>query len=233
MTVLPDSGAPTDDFIGINLMAFDYGLRGINQNLQFNYISQNNGDVMSHNMDIIGLNNIPNIGVGIDETYGNLYINFLQGSFGYINSNWDWTLGIGAGGSVSLNRKKTFMLRGYVNLYYMYISHNLGTYTDTTETGFDINGANIGTYIKNLKYVNSALCASPMLELCYRANKWDFLVGVGYNFTLYYKEKIDFYRTKLPIEDALYYSNGTPVIQGAIIPGNYIIQIGLIKEFEL
>lgn len=233
MTVLPDSGTPSSEFVGIKFFASDMALKGLNQDLHFNYMSLNNGYVMSHDMNITGLNNIPNIGIGLDETYGYLFVNFVQGSIGYINHTLDWNVGIGAGCSIPLNKPKSLMLRGYVNVSYMYISYVLGTYSDTTFTGFDINGSNIGTYVKNVKYVNSTFCASPMLELLYRADKWDFFVGIGYNFTLYYKEKLDFYRTHIQIQDGLYDNSGEPVTKGAIIPGNYIIQVGLVKEFEL
>jgi hypothetical protein len=233
MTVLPDSGSFSPDYIGINIVASDINLKGLKQNLHFNFLSPNNGFEMSHGMNTTGLSNIPNIGVGVDETYGNLFINFVRGSIGYIDNTLDWHVGLGAGGAVTLNRTKTLVLRGYVDLSYMYISYFLGTYSDTTLTGFLINGANIGTYVKNVKYVNSAFCIDPNIELFYRGKKWDFFVGVGYNLTVYYNEKIDFYRTTTPIEDGIYYNSGNPVIKGAIIPGNYIIQLGLVKEFEL
>jgi len=233
MTVLPDSGTFSPDYIGINIVASDINLKGLNQNLHFNFLSPNNGFDMSHSMNTTNLKNIPNIGVGIDETYGKLFLNFARGSIGYLNNTLDWHVGLGAGCAIPLNHSKTFMLRAYANLSYMYISYVLGTYTDTTFTGFLINGVNIGTYIKNVKYTNGAFCVDPNVELFYRGNKWDFFIGAGYNLTLYYKEKINFYRTSTPIQDGIYYSSGYPVTKGVIIPGNYIIQIGLVKEFEL
>jgi hypothetical protein len=235
MPVFSDTGAfsTTDNFIGLKIGLADYNIITLNQDLRFSYTSQNNGFVMSHDMNVKGINNIPHLSLGVDETAGHLLINFLDASIGYNQHTWNWTAGLGAGYALSLNKKNTLMLRMYANLFYENITYGLGSYSDSTLQGFLVNQVNIGTYVKNIKYVNNALCVSPGLELLYRRNKLSFFLGAAYNYTLIYKEKLDFYRTHIPLNNGLYNSSGSPITQGAMKPGNYIIQLGIVKEFGL
>jgi hypothetical protein len=233
---LPDSGlfSASDGFIGLRLNLVDYNVGGVNKDLTFDYVSQSNGFEMKHDMNLKGLSNIAGIAFGVDETVGNhLLINFFNASVCYTQHAWCWNAGIGAGYVVSLNKTKSLMLRAYLNVFYQNLTYSVGSYTDTTLIGIEVNGVGVGTYIKNVKYVNNAICASPGLELLYRRNKIDFFLGAGYNATLYYKEKLDFYRTHISIGNGIYDSEGNPVTKGALIPGNYIIQLGIIKEFGL
>jgi hypothetical protein len=234
MTVIPDSlhQGQFMDFVGIRFIAEDFGLRSTNENLKFSYTSINTGFVMSHSMNVKGLSNTPNIGFGLEEDVNkHLFIDFFDATIGYIQNTINWNVGAGIGYIFNLNAKKTLLLRGYLSVFYENISYNLGSYTDTTLYGIVINGENIGTYVNNVLYVNSMLCVSPSVELMYRRENWDYFIGVAYNYALFSSEDIDFYRTNIPINQGLYDNSNNPINKGVIMPGSYIIKIGLIKEF--
>jgi hypothetical protein len=234
--VLPDSlqQGLFQDFVGLRFIAEDYGLHSNGQNMQFRYTSVNNGLVMSHSMDVKGLNNSPNIGLGIEESIGkHLFINFFDVTIGYIQNTLNWNASAGIGYYLSLNTKKNLLLRGYLSIMYENISYDVGSYTDTTLTGILVNDVNIGTFVNNVKYINNLLCVTPSVELLYRRENWDFFLGLAYNYTVFSEERIDFYRTSISLNQGLYDNSNNPVNKGAIMPGSYIIKIGLIKEFGL
>ncbi len=234
MIVLPDSVqlGQFHDFVGLRFIAEDFGLHSNGENMQFRYRSINTGYVMSHSMDVKGLNNSPNIGLGVEESINNhLFINFFDVTIGYIQNTLNWNASAGIGYYTSLNAKKNLLLRGYLNLMYENISYDVGSYTDTTLFGIIVNDINIGTFVNNVKYINNLLCVTPSIELVYRKENWDFFLSVAYDYTLFSKEKIDFYRTSISLNEGLYDSSNNPVYKSAIMPGSYIIKIGLIKEF--
>jgi hypothetical protein len=234
MTVIPDSAHQGQflDYVGLRLIVEDFGLHSINENLKFSYTSINTGYVMSHSMDVRGISNTPNIGFGLEEDINkHLFIDFFDVTIGYIQNTLNWNAGAGIGYYVNLNAKRTLYLRGYLSVFYENISYSLGSYTDTTLLGLVVNDQDIGTYVNDVRYVNSLLCVSPSLELSYRRENWDYFIGIGFNYTLLTKEDIDFYRTNIPINQGLYDNSNNPVNKGVITPGSYIIKIGLIKEF--
>lgn len=236
MTVLPDSGKNhvASNYIGFKLFAADFSASTLNEDIQFRYVSLSNNYVMKHDMNLKGLTNMPNIGLGVEETLNkHLFINFLNITLGYTQKTSNWTGGIGVGYSTPLNKKNNIVLRAYLNLFYENITYGLGTYSDSTLIGFEINGVNIGTYVKNIKYANNMLCVNPTLDLVYRGKNFDYFFNAGYCRTLLYKEKLDFYRTHITIGSALYNENGNAVNKGAILPGNYTLQVGIIREFGL
>jgi len=235
MTVLPDSSGiePFSDFLGIRLWAADYGINSINKDLSFKYVSSNTGFTMNHGFDVRGITNTPNIGVGAEENLGkHLVIHFLDASLGYSMDMWNWNIGAGLGYFISLNKQNNLRLRGCVDLFYEDISFSLGTYYDTTLQGFIVNGNNIGTSIKNVKYVNNNLEASFNLSLLYRGKELDYFIGAGYTYALISKEKINFYSTKIQPSEAVYDAHGA-TYSNILKPGNYIIQIGIMREFGL
>jgi hypothetical protein len=235
MTVLPDSASllSNENLVEFRFFAGDFATRNINEDLNFTYYSQNSGYKLSHDMNVKGINNIPNVGFGVEEDMGkHLLINFFNITGGYISNTWQLTVNAGVGYSLSLDKKKNFRIRGTFNLIYEYLSYGLGTYTDTTLEGFDIDGANIGTYVNNVKYVNSSFGVSPGLDFLYRRNNFDFFLNASYNYTLLDGEKINFYRTSIPPGLAIY-DGMNPVNGGILKPGSYIIELGIIKEFGL
>jgi hypothetical protein len=239
MTVVPDSStlAQFSDFVGVKISLSDIGLKPLNENLQFNYLSANSGYTyqMHHSMDIQNFKNMPNLSVGVEEDYGHLLINFADIGIGFYPNAFNWNAGAGVGYFGYLNKKKTLSLRAYVNVFYENIAYFLGSYNDTTLLGFVVDGSNIGTIVKNVKYTNNLLCASPDIELLYRREKLDFFVGIGYDIPLLSRERINFYRTTIPLSQGLYNSSGIALSDhaGAIIPQSYIIKIGIVKEFGL
>ncbi len=234
MTVLPDSGSQSfSEFIGIRLFIEDFSYKPLNENLKFNYISYNTGFAMTHSMNVSGLTNTPNIGVGLEHDFDNNFVlHFFDVSVGYISNTLNWNLGIGAGYSFNLNKAKTFSLKANANLFYENIMYFLGSYYDTTLQGFDINGLNIGTYIRDVEYTNNLLCATAGLELYYKRAKWDYFIGAGYLYTLLRREKVNFYYANVPVNQAIY-SNGAPVNGNIIMPGSYLLQAGIVREFGL
>ncbi len=234
MTVIPDSSNQTfSEFIGLKFFAEDFSYKPLNHNLQFSYTSVNSGYVMNHSLNITGLSNSPNIGVGLEHDFENhLIIHFFDASIGYISNTLNWNIGLGAGYYVNLNKSGNFSLRGNVNLFYENILYFLGSYYDTTFQGFDINGLNIGTYVKDVEYTNNLFCASADFELYYKREKWDYFAGAGYILTLLSREKVNFYSSNVPVNQALY-NNGVPVNNHVIMPGAYMIRIGIVREFGL
>lgn len=225
------------NFIGIKLYATDISANSVNQNLQFQYISNDQGAIykFNHNMNVTGLNNFYNIGIGMDENLGkHLSINFLNTSIGYMQNIWDWSIGAGVGYFVSLNKTRTLRLNVSMNVYFESLTYNLGSDYDSTQLGFIVDGVNIGTAIKGVKYVNDIWSLTPGLELVYRRPSLDFFVGVYYNYVFSYSEKVNFFRVNIPISDAIYYPNSTNTVsRDATNLGKYIIQIGIIREFGI
>ncbi|HTB06687.1 MAG TPA: hypothetical protein VK806_06995 [Bacteroidia bacterium] len=235
MTVIPDSAANRifPDFVGIKLWAGDYSIKNINENVNFMYVA-NPYFTMKHDMNVVGLNNIPNLGLGVEEDIGkHLLINFLNISLGYIQNTWNWNLGCGIGYSESLNKSRTLRLRASANVYYEDISYRLGSYYDTTGLGFNINGVSIGQSVKNVKYVNNIFGTNLCLDLLYRRPKFDYFINVSYNYQLSSTEKINFYYTKLAVDQALYDDSGNTINGNVLNLGNYIIQIGIMRDFGL
>ena len=120
-----------------------------------------------------------------------------------------------------------------MNVYYQYLTYSYGDYFDTTQLGFIVDGVNVGTSIKNVKYVNDIFSVAPGAEFMYRGSKWDFYVGAYYNYVFYYHEKVTFYVHSISPADAVSYQDGSRVSGNVINVKNYIIQLGIIREFGL
>lgn len=224
------------NFIGVKFFATGISATSVNQDLQFQYTSNNLGYIykFQHDMNVRNLNNFYNVGIGLEENLGkHLSINFLNTSIGYMQNMWDWNIGAGAGYFISLNKQKTMRLNLSMNVYFESLTYNLGSYYDTTLLGFIVNGTNVGTSIKDLHYVNDIWSLTPGVEFLYRRSGVDFFAGVYYNYVFSYNEKVNFYRTSLPVSDAIYYPNSTPVSKNVANLGKYIIQIGIMKEFGI
>ncbi|MGP8214089.1 MAG: hypothetical protein ACLQQ4_00860 [Bacteroidia bacterium] len=236
MTVIPDSNGRDmfSDFLGIRLWAADYSLNTINQNLNFSYTSINTGYVMKHSMNLMNLNNTPNLGLGLEEDMGDhLIIHFMDVSFGIAQSSWNWNIGAGAGYFLALDKRRKIRLRISLTLFYESISYGLGSYTDTTDYGFIVNGNNVGTYLNNIKYVDNSLNSSLQLGIMYRTNALDYFATVSWNYVLIDRENIDFYSTRVPINQAVSYQSGAAVNTRVLSPGNGMIQIGIMRDFGL
>ena len=224
------------NFIGIKLFAADFGATSLNQDLQFQYTSNNTGAVYNfkHDMNVTGLKGFYNLGLGLEENLGkHLVLNFFNASIGTIQHMWDWNVGAGAGYFVSLNKQHSMRLNATVNVYYECITYGFGDYYDTTGLGFLVDGYNVGTTIKNVKYVNSIWTVSPGIELLYRRSNIDYFAGVYYNYVFSYHEEVNFYEHSIPVSYAIYYPNGAYVPKDIANLGNYIIQIGIVREFGL
>jgi len=235
MTVLPDSSGKElfSDFLGVRLWAADYGINSINKDLAFKFVSTNTGFTMNHGFDVRGITNTPNLGIGAEENLGKHFlIHFVDASLGYSMDMWNWNIGAGVGYFISLDKRNKVRLRGCVDLFYEDISFSLGTYYDTTLQGFIVNGNNIGTSIKNVKYVSNSLNASFSVSLLYRAKDFDYFAGIGYNYIAIWHEKINFYSTKIDPSEAVYDSQGNPS-DNILKLGSYVIQIGIMREFGL
>lgn len=124
-------------------------------------------------------------------------------------------------------------LNASVKIYYQNITYSFGNYYDTTGLGFVVDQTNVGTSLKNVKYVNSAWTVSPGVEFLYRRFSIDYFAGVYYNYVFAYHEDINFYNASIPVSYAIYDRNGNYVSRGITNPGNYIIQVGIVKEFGL
>jgi len=231
------------NFLGVKLFAADYGVTSLNQDLKFQYTSNNQGYqyIFKHDMNLTGLNNFYNIGLGLDENLGkHLSINFFNTSIGYIQNAWDWNVGVGAGYFVSLNKAQTMRLNASLNVCFESITYSFGSYYDTTQFGFLVDGVNVGAAIKNVKYVNDIWTLSPSLEFMYRRRSFDFFAAVNYNYIIGYYEKINFYENSIPVSKGIYY-NQNPAMSppGSAVSGNvinlnkYVIQIGIIREFGI
>jgi hypothetical protein len=236
MTVLPDSTGREmfSDFLGIKLWAGDYKINTLNQDLTFRYVSVNNGFVMLHDLDVRNLNSMPNIGTGLEENLGShLIIHFVDVSVGYGQNAWNWNIGGGIGYFLALDKKRNFRLRANLNLFYENISYGVGTYVDTTNLGFVVNGNNIGTYIKNVKYVNNSFCSSLGIGFMYRTNAFDYYADFSWSYVITNTQDINFYATRVNDYEAVYYQSGKPVYSTILNLGNYIIQVGIMREFGL
>ena len=224
------------NFVGVKLYAADISATSLNQDLLFQYTSNNLGYVYNfqHDLNVKGLNSFYNLGIGLEENLGNhLSINFLNTSLGYIQNMWDWNVGVGAGYFVSLNMQGTMRLNANMNVYYESITYNLGSDYDPTQLGFIVNGTNVGTAIKGVKYVNNIWSLTPGLEFLYRRSRFDFFAGVYYNYVFSYSEKINFYKASVPVSQAVYYPDMTAVPKDVANLGKYIIQIGIMREFGI
>jgi len=229
-------GGLFNDFIGIKLFATDIGATSLNQDLQFQYTSNDLGAVykFQHDMNVTGLHNFFNIGIGSEENLGqHLCINFFNTSIGYMQNMWDWSIGTGAGYFVSLNKAKSMRLEASLNIYFESITYSFGDYYDSTELGFIVNGVNIGVSVKNVKYVNSIWSLNPGIEYLYRRSNIDYFVGLYYNYVFSYHEKVNFYESSVPVSYAIYYKNGDYVGGNIVNLNKYMIQIGIIREFGL
>jgi hypothetical protein len=224
------------NFIGIKFFATDITATSLNQNLNFQYTSNNLGYVyqFQHNVNVTGLTAFYNIGLGLEENYGkHLSINFFNTSIGYNQNMWDWNVNAGVGYFVSLNKAQSMRLNASVNLSFESITYNLGSDYDPTQLGFIINGTNVGPIIKGVTYVNDIWSVSPGIEFLYRRPSIDFYAGVYYNYVFSYSEDVNFYKTSEPISQTIYYPNNTPVSRDVVNLGKYIIQIGIVREFGL
>jgi len=224
------------NFVGIKFFATDISATSVNQDLQFQYTSDNLGYVYKfrHEMNVRNLNGFYNLGLGMEENLGkHLSINFLNTSIGYMQNMWDWSIGAGVGYFVPLNKQRTMRLNASVNVYFESITYSFGSYYDTTQLGFIVDGTNVGTAVKGVHYVNSIWSLTPGLEFVYRRSSLDFFAGVYYNYVFSYSEKVNFYEAKLPVSEAIYYPNLSPVSKGVTNLGKYIIQIGIMKEFGI
>jgi len=236
MTVLPDSTGKElfSDFLGIRLWAADYSINTINQNLNFRYVSSNTGEVLQHSIYAKGLNHCPNFGIGVEENLGeHLIIHFIDASVGYSQYMWNWNIGGGIGYFAALDKKRNLRLRASFELFYEGISYGLGSYADSTQQGFVVNGNNIGTVLNDVKYVNNDLCSSVTASLMYRTKELDYFAGASWNYNLLTSENINFYSTRVVISNAIYNQAGQPVNGNILKLGSYMIQIGIIREFGL
>jgi len=236
MTVVPDSTGREmfSDFLGARLWAADYNVNSINQNLAFKYLSINNGYVMNHSLDTRNISHIPNLGIGLEEDMGpHLLIHFADISLGYSNNMWNWNIGAGLGYSQSLDKKRNIRLRASLEFFYEGIWYGLGSYSDTTGLGFVVNGNNVGQYVQGVKYVNNCFCSSLGASLMCRTKALDIFAGAAWNYTISQSENINFYYTRVNLYEAVYTQSGTPVGSNILRLGNYMLQVGVIREFGL
>jgi len=231
------------NFVGIKFFAADIGAKSLNQDLEFQKASNNLGFVYTfqHDMNVRNLNNFFNIGLGTEENVGkHLSINFFNTSLGYIQGAWDWNINAGVGYFINLNKQQTMRLNASLNIGFESITYSFGDYYDSTQLGFVIDGSNVGTAIKGVKYVNDIWTISPGIEFTYRRSSIDFFAGIYYNYVFTHSEEINFYRTRIPVSEGIYY-NQTPgatppgeAVSGNVINLNkYMIQIGIIREFGI
>ncbi len=225
------------NFVGIKFFLADYGVKSLNQDLRFKYKSVNPlGPVyiFNHDMNISGINGFYNVGLGLEENLGkHLVLNFFNASIGYLSNVLNWNVGVGAGYFIDLNKKQTWRMNATLNVYFQDITYGLGDYYDSKLVGFVVDGVNVGTSVKNVKYVNSIFTASPGVEFMHRGSGWDFYAGIYYNYVFSYHEKINFYIHSIPVSYALYDHNGNAVPKDAINLGSYIVHFGIIREFGL
>lgn len=224
------------NFIGIKLFATNISATTVNQNLQFQYTSNNTGFIynLQHTMNLTGITGFYNLGLGVDENLGkHLSINFLNTSLGYMKDMWDWSIGAGAGYFISLNKQGSMRLNASMNIYFESFTYNLGSYYDSTQLGFIVDGVNVGSSLRGIKYVNDIWSLTPGLEFMYRRPVLDFFAGVYYNYVFAYHEEVNFYKTTIPISNAIYYPNSTPVSRDITNLGKYIIQVGIVREFGI
>lgn len=223
-------------FIGIKFFATDIAATSLNQDLQFEYTSNNLGNIyqFQHDVNVTGLSNFYNLGLGLEENLGKHFsINFFNTSIGYMQNMWDWNINIGAGYFVSLNKAQTFRLNASLNVSFESITYGLGSDYDATQLGFIVNGINVGTSITDVKYVNDIWSLSPGLELLYRRTGIDYFAGIYYNYVFSYHEEVNFYKATEPVSQTIYYQNSTPVSRDVVNLGKYIIQLGIIREFGI
>jgi hypothetical protein len=224
------------NFLGVKIFAADFGATSLNQDLKFKYVSYNPiaAYTFQHDMNVKGINNFFDGGLGLEENLGkHLSINFFNTSIGYMDNAWDWNIGAGVGYFVSLDKQQTMRLNASLNVYFQSITYSFGNYYDSTGYGFVVDGVNVGTSIKNVKYVNTLWTLSPGIEFLYRRPSIDFFAGVYYNYTFSSIEKVNFYEHKIPISYAIFDESGNPVSQNAISLNKYFIQVGIIREFGL
>jgi hypothetical protein len=224
------------NFVGIKLFATGIGATSVNQDLLFQYTSNNLGYIyqFQHDMNVSNLNSFYNLGLGLNENIGkHLSITYFNTSLGYIQNTWDWNIGVGAGYFVSLNKDQSMRLTASMNLYFTSLTYNLGSYYDGTGLGFIVDGVNVGTAVKNVKYVNDIWSLSPGVEFTYRRPVLDYFAGIYYNYVFTYHEKVSFSIHSIPVSDAIYYQNMTPVSKDIMNLGSYLIQVGIIREFGI
>ena len=226
------------NFVGIKFFIADYGATSFNQDLQFRYVSTNPSVgyqyTFKHDFNVAGVNGFYNAGLGMEENLGkHLSINFFNASIGYWSHVLNWNVGVGAGYFVSLNQEQTWRMNASMNVSFQSVTYGFGDYYDTTLLGFVVDGVNVGTSIKNVKYVNTIFSVNPGIELLYRRTNWDFFAGVYFNYVFSYYEKVNFYVHSIPISDAIFQRNGDPVARDAINLNKYTIHIGVMREFGL
>lgn len=237
MTVLPDSNGRElfSDFIGVKLWGGQFGMNSANQDLTFKYYSPGNNQTLEHGMNLQNLKYMNNLGLGLEENLGaHLVINFMDVSFGLGPRNtWNWNIGGGAGFFQAFGKKRNVRLRATINLFYESISYQLGSYTDTTNIGFEINGSNLGAVLTDVKYVDNSLCSNIEASLMFRTSALDIYAGIGWTYTLIDSETLDFNYTRIPTYEGIYNSAGTAMNPRVLSQGNYMIQIGIVREFGL
>ncbi len=237
MTVLPDSTGRElfSDYLGIKLWGGQFGMNSVNQDLNFKYYSPSNNYTLQHDFNLKNVKSTSNFGLGLEENVGShLIINFLDVSAGFGHSNiWNWNIGGGAGYFIALDKKRNFRFRATANLFYESISYEFGDYIDTTNLGFYINGNNLGAYIKGVKFVDNSLCASVQASLLFRTKELDIFAGAGWTTVLIDNENINFYSTRIPVNEGIYNSAGKAMSPRLLSQGNYILQIGIMREFGL
>lgn len=222
--------------IGIKFYINDMSLNNFNQNLQFNYTSVNSGYTytMSHSLNDLELNNIPNVAIGLEESLGEHFlINFFNISAGFLQHIQNWNISGGVGYFWNLDPYSRKRLRAFIDLDYDNISYNLGNYNDTTTLGFIVNGTNVGATNIAVRYLNNAWSLTPGMDFMYRTDSWDYFAGISLNILFHYHEKISVYDVTIPLPEVITTNYSTAVYQGILKPGNYLIQAGVIKEFGL
>jgi hypothetical protein len=228
------------NFLGIKFFAGNIGVSTYNQDLQFKYVSNNLGAIYTfqHDMNVKGINNMFNLGLGFEENLGkHLAINFLEGSVGYIQDVWNWNIGTGVGYFVNLNKSQKMRLNLNLNLYYECITYSFGSYYDSTQLGFLVDGVNVGAVVKNVKYVCSIWSLNPGVEFTYRTSGVDFFAGISYSNVFIYNQKINFYSHSIATDYNNQYGiltqSGAPVGNDILNTNKYIIHIGIIREFGI
>lgn len=228
------------NFVGVKLFGEGIGTSTINQDLQFKYVSNNMGSVYTfqHDMNVSGLNNFYNLGLGMEENLGkHLSINFFDASIGYAKAAWNWNAGAGAGYFFSLTKEQDLRLNLYANVYYECITYSFGSYYDTTGLGFLVDGVNVGSLLHNVKYVANIWSVSPGAELLYRRNNFDYFISVSYNYVFSYSQEINFYlhsiSTDYNNEYGILTQAGNPVNGNILNTNKYTIHIGIIREFGI
>jgi hypothetical protein len=144
-----------------------------------------------------------------------------------------WNIGFGAGYFLALDKKGNVRLRASLVLFYENILYGLGSYTDNTGNGFSVNGNNLGSTLNNIEYVDNSFNSSFELSIMYRSSSFDLFGGVSWNYVLTDNENINFYYARLAINQAIYDQSSNAIDTRILSLGNYMIQVGIVREFGL